>query len=639
MVFQPTPRALPHRAEKAYSIALLLFAICACPSADAASHYISSQATGSGTGADWSDAWRTFSSATWTRGDTYYVASGNYSEDVTISKPENGTQWIYLKKATAGAHGTDSGWDPSYGSGQAVVNGTLSVSNSYVDVDGMTGSDSSGHGIKVHYTGCDDAFNGKNVVFLGQGKDSIHLSHLEVEGCGYGTYDSVDGFYQNSLASNPSTDIQVTYCWIHDVSRNGLTLGGHQGTAYTEGNIGFLFENNRLEKTGGCTYPDWHGQGVQAGYGGIQDYIVFRNSRFIDIAGTGYIAYLGLTFNDHIRIYNNIFYSTDKGTFDASPGVITFLASGNSTKNVQIYNNVFCNISVKGVTNWVVNGTGNELKNNLFVNSHFTYGHLGFVSEYNDYFNNTGGGSVGVPTGEIGQQNESADPFVNSAGHDFHLRSGVNAIDNGADLSSVFTTDFDGVTRPTGSGWDIGAYEFPNQAPVLTSGNVSPTLGNPSTNFNFTVNYIDSDGDSPSFISLLLDGTTHDMTAAGSNFIAGAVYYYNTTILRLGTHSYLFNASDGNYSVATPAYSGPSVCTSSPSCEGSNPVNETVWSVRVYTNCTDTAFIPTSTGHGGLNITAGSTLNLTSTLVYINSTELVADGRLLMWGSTVSFIR
>lgn len=48
---------------------------------------------------------------------------------------------------------------------------------------------------------------------------------------------------------------------------------------------------------------------------------------------------------------------------------------------------------------------------------------------------------------------------------DFHLRPDSPAIDAGAPIPSV-TTDFDGVKRPQGKGYDIGAYEFVQPAPA-----------------------------------------------------------------------------------------------------------------------------------------------------------------------------
>ena len=45
-----------------------------------------------------------------------------------------------------------------------------------------------------------------------------------------------------------------------------------------------------------------------------------------------------------------------------------------------------------------------------------------------------------------------------SAGIDFHLRSGSPAIDVGSSLPEV-TVDFDGCPRPAGAGYDIGAFE------------------------------------------------------------------------------------------------------------------------------------------------------------------------------------
>jgi hypothetical protein len=49
--------------------------------------------------------------------------------------------------------------------------------------------------------------------------------------------------------------------------------------------------------------------------------------------------------------------------------------------------------------------------------------------------------------------------FVNAPGADFHLGAASPAINAGLNLSSV-PNDFDGVTRPLGAGWDIGAFEF-----------------------------------------------------------------------------------------------------------------------------------------------------------------------------------
>lgn len=49
--------------------------------------------------------------------------------------------------------------------------------------------------------------------------------------------------------------------------------------------------------------------------------------------------------------------------------------------------------------------------------------------------------------------------FVNVAGGDFHLRAGSPCIDRGTALSQV-TNDLDGVGRPQGPRYDIGAYEY-----------------------------------------------------------------------------------------------------------------------------------------------------------------------------------
>jgi len=50
-----------------------------------------------------------------------------------------------------------------------------------------------------------------------------------------------------------------------------------------------------------------------------------------------------------------------------------------------------------------------------------------------------------------------------------HLQAGdAVATDHGLSLAAYFTTDKDGVTRPQGSAWDIGAYEFQTTSSIAS---------------------------------------------------------------------------------------------------------------------------------------------------------------------------
>lgn len=67
-----------------------------------------------------------------------------------------------------------------------------------------------------------------------------------------------------------------------------------------------------------------------------------------------------------------------------------------------------------------------------------------------------------------------AEAFVDAAGHDYHLVEGAAPIDAGVALATV-TDDRDGVARPYGAGFDIGAYEWDPDAGSDTSGGTDPT--------------------------------------------------------------------------------------------------------------------------------------------------------------------
>jgi hypothetical protein len=90
--------------------------------------------------------------------------------------------------------------------------------------------------------------------------------------------------------------------------------------------------------------------------------------------------------------------------------------------------------------------------------------------------------------------------FVNQANRDLHLLSTSPAIDAGgtpdynagapAYLQAGMTTDYADVTRPQGSRYDIGAYEYAYTSPSVTinqaSGQADPTKTSP---INFTVTF------------------------------------------------------------------------------------------------------------------------------------------------------
>lgn len=115
----------------------------------AVDHYIRSDATGSGSGSDWANAWSQMP-ASYVRGDKYFVADGDY-DGFRIDTAVDGTKTISIVKATAAQHGTDVGWSSSMGDGQASfaykafntsIGAAVLINTSYVVFDGITGEGS-----------------------------------------------------------------------------------------------------------------------------------------------------------------------------------------------------------------------------------------------------------------------------------------------------------------------------------------------------------------------------------------------------------------------------------------------------------------------------------------------------------------
>jgi hypothetical protein len=161
--------------------------------------------------------------------------------------------------------------------------------------------------------------------------------------------------------------------------------------------------------------------------------VIIRNNILYNNAGPG-ILIPGIAAN--VKVFNNTIYGNKEGA--------AFFAKGNPNEvnNLIITNNIF---DLSGSTG------PRAPEYHVIIESK----NSDFILENNLYWPG--------PRRSKNISDASAhtgDPmFVNPMGRNFHLRKGSGAIDKGISLSEV-PKDKDGVNRPQGSAFDIGAYEF-----------------------------------------------------------------------------------------------------------------------------------------------------------------------------------
>lgn len=439
----------------------LLFSWCLAP---AASKYIRAGASGTGNGLSWANAYPSFAaaaSAGYVRGDTYYIAGGNYNENVVIDCAPSGTTWLYLKKANAADNSGDAGWDPSYATTQAVINGWFRVDDGRISISGVTGSSpaDNNYGIKIHSTATNTPVFA-NIISTGP----YHVEYLEIRGNGDFLPDTTTALHFNAISTDSINGTRINNNWLHAVTLNGATLRGFHGTSYSD--YGFLFENNWVTETGNCTDPGQHGQGLEIGYRTGSTYCIIRNNFFRDCAGTGTVVWMdgqvGATaIHTFQRVYNNVLWTTDPTTHTNSPSAMTGLDTQASQTDFEIYNNTFYNFnsSIAAANLYMLGALGvanNTAYNNIFESCRFNSGgHQGIATQSNNayylQFNDT-------ISGTPGQVNGSSSTFMSAATGNFTLNLGGYAVGNGLDLSGTFTTDILGFTRTVP--WDIGAYKY-----------------------------------------------------------------------------------------------------------------------------------------------------------------------------------
>ncbi|MGZ6441689.1 MAG: hypothetical protein ACXWRU_16640, partial [Pseudobdellovibrionaceae bacterium] len=353
-----------------------------------------------------------------------------------------------IKKAIEADHGTETGWQASYGTGQAAFTGMLEFTSSYWVFDGMTGggagSWNSGFGFKITETTDSNAMIriGFNISSMG----NIILRHIEFQG--KGSVSNSGGYYSNdALGLYFAHNITLSYAWMRGIGRCPFFFG--------EDNVGpSVFEHIYVESY--YASDAVHAEIMSTGAGGnaTQD-TTFRYSLVTDIEGTG-----GLMWNNastpttHLWVYGNVFYRPSGATWGGSNGVIGGWTGGNgeSVHNLIVYNNTFINVDRESLSNFPQVYSGNVAYNNIFYNSQAPDFSIFATHDYNYFINS--GGTAAEPNGISAV---SGDPFVNAAGLDFRLKADTVA---GITLPSPYNIDPLGAIRGVSGIFDRGAFQF-----------------------------------------------------------------------------------------------------------------------------------------------------------------------------------
>lgn len=377
----------------------------------------------------------------WIRGATYWIAGSDTAYLGATLRHETGSGTITLKKATATDHGTETGWSAAYGTKQAVMSGVYGYFEATTDVT-VTGNGQA-NGIKI--IGGVGA-NSHNIW----ARNKWTLLYLELDSpntpiqqnCVATNYCTHSGIYAFGVS-----DLTVDHCYIHDIAVP-LLIGGLTDTIISNN----IIARNDSEAT-------YHSEAISVN--GATN-LVINNNIFIDHEGTAVIATMNGGAINGAKIYNNLTYSSEGYSGGTGNGWYTCTNEGTVCSDVEIYSNTIVNHK-----NAIIDiGTGGKalnwtVKNNLWWCDDKCSTNPNETSDNITYENNWYGG-VTFNAGENGAINGGAEnPFALSSSYDFSLSSiSAGPVDKGSALGSGFATDILGTTRPKGSAWDIGAYEY-----------------------------------------------------------------------------------------------------------------------------------------------------------------------------------
>ncbi len=413
-----------------------------------ADYYVRSGATGANNGIDWNNAF-TALPATLERGATYYIATGSYV-GYTFKDSESGSLVITIKKATIADHGTNTGWQESYGKGQATFSGKIEFASSFWVFDGVTGGGAENSwnrnlGFKIIETGDANA-----VIRVGYAAtaNNIAIRHVDMQGKGSVSTEGGSSSNDGIAIYNSASNIALSYAWLHDIGRCPVFIMGSQNTVFEDLYVSSYFGSSAV-----------HSEVMSTGQGMMGD-VTWRYNLVTAITSTGGLMWDNSSNpNAHLYVYGNIFYKPAGASWEAANGVIGGWTGGHGElfTNCFIYNNTFINIDQESLSTFPEVSGGNVAYNNLFYNCQSPNFAKFAVHDYNEFID-----SGNEHSEANGVSSSGGNRFINLINMNFKPKAATAA---GISLPSPFNIDPLGSTRGFGMTWDRGAFQSGGNSP------------------------------------------------------------------------------------------------------------------------------------------------------------------------------
>ncbi len=354
-------------------------------------------------------------------GDTLYVKSGTYSESIDTWRVPfaNGTSWNNPITVAVNPGDTVTIHPNTNSSFIWVADGQ----RKYLIVKGFVvdGRHTANHGFKFE-----------------SGSKYVRVTDSEIKNAKF------SGILVTGV-SDPSSDKNNSF---HEFINLNLH---HNGINFFDHGIYIATSHNLIDQSEIHHNASYGGHIYKSSTNTANNNVV-RNSSFHDNNTSGqWGCGLLLSSGNQNVAYNNVAYGNFAG-----------FCTLNRTSNAHMYNNIAYENDNYGIYVGKNTNNGSRIENNTLYNNG-VYGVFVGDGAINANVRNNISRSHSINfglTGSSSSNNLTANPlFVNAGGKNFHLQSGSPAIDTGLTISGI-GTDFDGISRPQGSNFDIGAYEF-----------------------------------------------------------------------------------------------------------------------------------------------------------------------------------